>query len=552
MWLPCFSSVVIQVLAGLTVIHALPTFTLEDLRSSLALPKPHSSSKDKRSPLEVHHEHLHSKREHVRELQKRQQVTCDNPDALFFVECWDILDIPNYLIAPQTGWINTVRTCQDTGGSPEDNDGSTCCVKDEAWATCYLRLAIPGTSADCTSPSGDRCDQAIINQIRVPEVTHPWVRYTVKNIYGTLSLERISDPCVWKLIDFLAINNYFITYFDALYNAAGLVGDQVAQMIQFVDVIVPPVFPFQNLLLGLAVGLAFLTAPSIALRMIQLEAATLSASAQIIAISAQQAPNIGRAIWPAGTDNSQLVQAADLSVQLSNITQQMSSQIDQAVRLLMTDIGTFQNFADSGRYSGPNVTNTGEGTGLTVPSATVAVGYALKTYLITEAMRQNKWYGTFDIGPFVSRTDVESKLACKYDAAGNYCLPSAGFGEGGDRDRAIYWSPWSQRAYTLRVNGPPNAQKPPDMLDIIISYEWSPLDVMFDGAFNCTAQGAAGTKDVHFNDDGTLDLSCTSQLPMYIPCGDMCPTAQGLDGKCPFSDTSAVVDGDCKNYEGWY
>ena len=355
-----------------------------------------------------------------------------------------------------------------------------------------------------------------------------------------------------ELIDPLAINNYFLTYFNALYNAAGQVGDQVAQMIQIVDVIVPPVFPYQELLLGLAVGLAFLTAPSLALRMINIEKVALSASAQVIAISAQQAPNIGRTIWPTGTDNSQLVQAADLSVQLSNITQQMSAQIDEAVRLLMTDIGTFQNFADNGRYSGPNVTNTGEGTGLTVPSATTAVGYALKTYLITEAMKQNKWYGTFNVGPFVSQTDVESKLACKYDGNGNYCVPSEGYGADGDRERAIYWSPWTQRAYTLRVNGPDNAQKPPDMLDIIIRYEWAPLDVLFDGAFNCTAQNLAGSKDVHFNLDGTLDLSCTSALPMYLNCGEMCPTALDAEGKCPFLDTGTVVEGQCDDWSGWY
>ena len=173
--------------------HALPTVTLEDLRSNLGLPVPRSSPQIKKTPLEVHHEHLLSRRGHVEELEKRQQVTCKNPDALFFAECWDILDIPAYLTAPQTGWINTVRTCQDEGGRPEDNDGSSCCVDGEAWATCYLRLAIPGTAADCTSPSGDRCDQALINQIQVAEVVHPYVRYTVKNIYCTLSQDKFSD-----------------------------------------------------------------------------------------------------------------------------------------------------------------------------------------------------------------------------------------------------------------------------------------------------------------------------------------------------------------------
>lgn len=348
-----------------------------------------------------------------------------------------------------------------------------------------------------------------------------------------------------------AINNFFLTYYQALENAAGVVSNNIEQMVQIVDVLVKPPLILQNILLSLACGLAFLGAPSLAVSMLGIQGTMLRVAAQSMVISTQQAPNVAKAMFPAGTDKSQEIQTAELHMQLSNITDQMSTMMDAGVRLLMTDIGTFVEYADNGRYSGPNVTNTGEGTGLTVPSGTDAVAYALKTYLLSFAMWKNRWYSTFDLGPFVSQPDVETKKACKYDANNNYCIPTDGFGTQ-DKTRALYWSPWTQRVYTLQCDGPANAKKPPDMLDTIIGYGWAPLDVLFDGGYNCTAEGRAGSSAVNFNYDGTLDLACVSQMPMYLNCGDMCPTKPNNNDTCPFGDVGTLKKGACDGYSGWY
>lgn len=143
--------------------------------------------------------HLYKRKAEIYELEKRQQINCTNPNALFFEECWAILEIQNYLVAPNTGWINTIRYCQNTGGNTWDNDGSNCCVPGEAWSTCYLRMAIPGSSHDCTSASGGRCSESMVDDIEVAPEIYPYVRYTVKNIYGTspwlpiFSLDRQAD-----------------------------------------------------------------------------------------------------------------------------------------------------------------------------------------------------------------------------------------------------------------------------------------------------------------------------------------------------------------------
>ncbi|KAI4203903.1 MAG: hypothetical protein LQ350_001525 [Teloschistes chrysophthalmus] len=347
-----------------------------------------------------------------------------------------------------------------------------------------------------------------------------------------------------------AINNFFLTYYQALENAAGVVSNNIEQMIQVVDVLVQPSVKMQDILLSLAVGLAFLGAPSFAESMLSLKAVALKASAQALVISTQQAPNVGRALWPAGTDKSQEIQMADLHIQLSNITGQMSDMMDQGVRLLMNDIGSFVEYADNGRYSGPNVTNTGEGTGLTVPSGTDDVAYALKTYLLSYSMWQNRWYATFDPGPFTSKADVEKRKYCKFGDGSSYCQYYDGISRQATTT-VFYWSQISLRVYTLKCDGPKNAKHPGEMIDTIIHYGWAPLEVLFDGGFNCTAEGRAGSSSVNFNFDGTLDLACVSQLPIYLNCGDMCPTAL-VNNSCTFGDVGTLVKGACSDWNGWY
>ena len=66
---------------------------------------------------------------------------------------------------------------------------------------------------------------------------------------------------------------------------------------------------------------------------------------------------------------------------------------------------------------------------------------------------------------------------------------------------------------------------------------------MFDGSYNCTAAGRAGSSVLHIEDDGSMDFSCLSQLPIYLPCDRnmSCPTDVMVDGACPFG----YYDGNC-------
>lgn len=532
MRLPCLLSCIFLVLTAVPSAYSLPTIdAVRSISSSTTGPL----GGDGRAP--HHWQHLHKRRAEIHELEKRQQVNCTDPYAFFFSECWGILNIQDYLIDPETGWIATTRICQDSGGRNEDNNGANCCRKDEPWSTCYLRLAIPGSDHDCTSTSVDRCDAAMIQGIKVDPSIHPYVRYTVKNIYGMLVFFAVSPLCRPKLNPHSAINNFFLSYYLALQNAAGIVGNNIDKMIDVVDVVVQPDVPFQEILLSLAVGLAFLGAPSFAVTLLGIRLAFLRAAAQTLIISSQQAPNVGRALWPTGTDQSRFIQTAELRLQLANISADMSAMMDGGLRLVMTESNSFVNYANNGRYSGPNVTDTGEGSQLTVPSAGDAVAYALKTYLVSYSMWKNKWYSTFNLGPYATIDDVYRAFGCTIDPQTGLC------GE----DGAKYWSPYTQRVYDLKCEGPEEALEPREMIKTILNYGWAPLNVLFDGGFNCTAEGRAGSSAVSFNYDGTLDLACVSQLPMLTGCGDMCPTTRG-NGSCLFGSIDVVKPGSC---DGW-
>lgn len=62
--------------------------------------------------------------------------------------------------------------------------------------------------------------------------------------------------------------------------------------------------------------------------------------------------------------------------------------------------------------------------------------------------------------------------------------------------------------------------------------------LLFDGNYNCTIAGNAG-RGIAILNDGGVDASCVSQLPMYLDCTTACPPQNLVDGKCPFGHWQA-------------
>jgi hypothetical protein len=322
------------------------------------------------------------------------------------------------------------------------------------------------------------------------------------------------------------VNDFFTTYYTALGAAQADAQTVVQALVNDLDPVKPTTFNLFTLLTVLSVGLAFLGAPSIAVAVLGLSLVTRTA-AQVLTISLQQAPSTAKALWPTGTQNSQNVQVGNIEMLLGNGTNQLAQMINSAVQLLMSDMPTFIKFCESGSWSGS--------TSLSLPSKVAGLDYALRTYLTSEVMSQNGWVALPTIGPFETLNDVENSVpgGTGFDCQmGNNSVCTNSYG------MAWYWSRATGHVYNFRNKELAyKARSPYQILQDVVNNNWAILEVLFDGSFNCTLAGHYGDSMVNFNWDGTLDISCISQLPMKMNCGSKCPVGL-VDGVCPFAGTN--------------
>lgn len=285
--------------------------------------------------------------------------------------------------------------------------------------------------------------------------------------------------------------------------------------------------PWFEILSALSFGLAFLGAPTVAVGILD---STLTQEVKYIAqafiISMQQSPSFVRSLFPQGTDDSKFVQIGDLQTDLGATVQQLSTMINHACTLLMTDMPTFVAFVQSGKYSGQN--------SFSVPNETVGLDIALKTYLASMAMWGNGWWATPISGGW-NEDAVASSYSCNFDDNNLCSTPN---------DMAYYLSPDTGRLYSLLHTKGYTDKTEHQLATDLVANQWAPLNVLFDGAYNCTKKGKAGTTDVQFTFNGTLDISCISQLPMYISCSENCPEPY-INGTCPFGNLDSAPNMSC-------
>ena len=174
---------------------------------------------------------------------------------------------------------------------------------------------------------------------------------------------------------------------------------------------------------------------------------------------------------------------------------------------------------------------------ISLPQKTAGLDFALKTYMTSVSMSTNGWLvhpdtnGYYD--SFLDACDWGEGPGWPY----NICSDNNG--------RAFYWSPDTGRTYSLFKADVREGEHSDtlNMLLDIVNNEWAALNVLFDGSYNCTAEGHDSIESVRFNFDGSLNIACTSQLKHLIGCRDFCPPLE--NGTCPFRVT------DTCNGEEW-
>lgn len=168
----------------------------------------------------------------------------------------------------------------------------------------------------------------------------------------------------------------------------------------------------------------------------------------------------------------------------------------------MSDVPSFNGFASSGDFSGPN--------SLSLPTDSNTLALGLRTFILTSAMSANKW-SAFTLDD-VTMADVASSVSgfdCTFGGANNnICISNV------DGRPPVYYSNSTARAYELVLEGA--GPDPSAFLNEIVDKDWSDLELLFDGAYNCSvATGGSGIgKPLSLFNGSEVNFACLSQLPV--------------------------------------
>ena len=288
------------------------------------------------------------------------------------------------------------------------------------------------------------------------------------------------------------INNFFYDWNGALPYAtlSSLLLNQ--PLILQIDPVQKTNVILNDLLSALTASLSFVAGPELS--------GLAGTAADVLVTALQSAPSVAKAIWPSGTADSQTQQLANLDSSLLQLDQNFTTQITAGLSTIMTDVPSFNGFASHGLFSGPN--------NLSLPSSSSILALGLRTYILSTAMSANKWAASPIQGSTMA--DIASPVSgwdCTF-GANNICTPNQ---EGG---WPIFYSEATAIGYSLTLSGAgPNAT---DFLNEIVEEQWSDLESLFDGAFNCSNKpGGSGIgQPLDLFNGSTLDLACLSQLKM--------------------------------------
>lgn len=332
----------------------------------------------------------------------------------------------------------------------------------------------------------------------------------------------------------VALNNLFTTYFTALQYAVLGTDQVITSMVNAIDKLKSEA-PILNLLSALTAGLAILGAPGIGAKLVGSAvqaplSAALKNTAQAAIISLQQAPGIVKALWPTGTLESRLIQIGQINTQLKDTNTILTARFVAALEMVMTDIPTFIQFAGTGQWS--------SGQSLSIPDRTTDLSRALHNYVLSELLSRNKWSGRIQPDTLANASNYptldsletgnfNSGVDC--DPATNICTSKLG-------TTPFFWSPATHRVFSLiSPDFPDYDRRAEKMMKDIVTNDWADLEILFDGAFNCTFQGRRGQDVIGLGPGGLLDWSCLSQLPISSPRQGCHPGSFLVNGKdCPF------------------
>ncbi|KAL9024394.1 MAG: hypothetical protein Q9196_006548 [Gyalolechia fulgens] len=186
------------------------------------------------------------------------------------------------------------------------------------------------------------------------------------------------------------------------------------------------------------------------------------------------------------TSNSQVL---DLST--VNLTDSVSPYLEDALKSIVSDVDTFLAFAGEGRFAAertPNVSASNR-------NAAFDLSTGLYTYVTSKLMQESTYFAA-------PRKVVErAQFEAEYCVIGNYSSCET------DDGKVFYWSPTTHRPYELRSKSKPIVRFS-ELMSRFQDDGWANAQLLFDGAWNCTANWWAGGKVANLGVNGSVDASC--------------------------------------------
>ena len=288
----------------------------------------------------------------------------------------------------------------------------------------------------------------------------------------------------------VAINFFFSSWYQGMYNAAIEAGDIVNKIIQAVD---PPKKDFRialtDVLSALSSGLVFLVIP---------EAAVISGAAAAIAPiflkAIQQAPGIARIIWPEGSSQRESIEIAELYQNLGIVLQGLGPRIAGALAAVegndQSDVESFLAFAQDGYFSQPrdqwvNIANDTNG---------LLLGFT--TFLASEALVLDGWHVEVALGVNPLQMSY-TNATCPYwecDCGSFLDLGCSEFDNNSQCENNPWWySNESNNSYTLSRDAydglyhpaTHNEKDPTSIMQTIFNNGWSNGKLLLENAQTC-------------------------------------------------------------------
>ena len=377
-------------------------------------------------------------------------------------DCWEDLDLPSYI----DWWYET---------------NNHTCAPNEGWADCWYGAMTPYAPSSCSTLTGDG---DVCKQPAWSDFDKEW--NGARNFYVTQAIANL--------------NGFMTQYYTAIGDANGEASDALGQIITTIDPSSTTNVGLQTAMAALGAGLALI--PGLG------EGFAL---ANGIIAAVQQVPGLTRFAFPeAGSEESQIMDWADIGAGMGTVVGWLQSNVSEAVSMIQTNVTTFKVVAGAAPYTAP------------LPALDSLKSQIVKgLYAYTISMAYN---ATDKVLVRALDTDVNAlgtngtKTSWPVCNTGYYANGTCGYGDWWfDSNTTITYGMVDAKDFTNRF-----AKE----MALVLSY--TDGDILFAGSDECWTQHGGSGPIVDFSNGVTPSFPCMASIRTCT--WSMDPASPGGDG----------------------